>query len=59
MLLKNHRPYGLVFRSAVLLNAYLDYPERFVKGVPSVELVANEVWINKPVNNEMVLTGVN
>lgn len=35
-------------RSAVLANAYLDHPERFVQGVPEVKRVPEEVWINKP-----------
>ena len=45
-------------RSIILFNAYMDHPERFVKGVPSVELVPKEVWINKPILKEMVETGV-
>jgi hypothetical protein len=40
------------------MNAYIDHPERFVKGVPSVEQVPKEVWINKPITKEMVETGV-
>lgn len=35
-------------RSAALVNAYLDHPERFVRGVPEVKQVPEEVWINKP-----------
>lgn len=34
------------------MNAYLDHPERFVKGVPAVEQLPSEVWINKPESNE-------
>jgi putative transposase len=45
-------------REIVLMNAYLDHPERFVKGIPSVEQVPKEVWINKPISKEMVGTGV-
>jgi putative transposase len=45
-------------RAITLINAYLDHPERFVKGVPSVQQVPTEVWINKPINKEMVETGV-
>lgn len=41
-------------RSITLMNAYLDHPERFVKGVPSVEQVPKEVWINKPVVRENI-----
>lgn len=48
----------LYARSVTLMNAYLDHPERFVKGVPSVEQVPKEVWINKPISKEMVETGV-
>ena len=35
-------------RSNVLINAFLDHPERFVRGIPKVKTVPNEVWINKP-----------
>jgi putative transposase len=35
-------------RAITLMNAYLDHPERFVKGVPQVQQVPKEVWINKP-----------
>lgn len=35
-------------RSIVLMNAYLEHPERFVRGVPAVQPVPTEVWINKP-----------
>jgi putative transposase len=45
-------------RSITLTNAYLDHPERFVKGVPSVEQVPKEVWINKPSSKELVETCV-
>jgi hypothetical protein len=45
-------------RSVSLLNAYMDYPEWFVKGVPSIEQVPQEVWINKPIDNDMVELGV-
>jgi putative transposase len=45
-------------RSTILLNAYMDHPERFVKGVPSVKQVPKEVWINKPITKEMVETTV-
>lgn len=41
-------------RSAILMNAYLEHPERFVKGVPSVGSVPKEVWINKPIVKELV-----
>jgi len=45
-------------REMILMKAYLDHPERFVKGVPSVEQVPKEVWINKPIGKEMVETDV-
>jgi hypothetical protein len=45
-------------RAITLLNAYLDHPERFVKGVPAVEQVPKEVWINKPTIKESVEQGV-
>lgn len=38
----------LTNRANTLMNAYLEHPERFVRGVPSVERVPSEVWINKP-----------
>lgn len=45
-------------RSVVLMNAYMDHPERFVKGIPSVKQVPKEVWINKPIEKEVVEIGV-
>jgi putative transposase len=38
----------LVKRSTTLVGAYMEHPERFVRGVPSVTPLPNEVWINKP-----------
>jgi len=35
-------------RSDTLAAAFLQHPERFVRGVPSVKNVPSEVWINKP-----------
>jgi transposase InsO family protein len=35
-------------REIVLMDAYMNHPERFVKGVPNVEQLPQEVWINKP-----------
>jgi putative transposase len=35
-------------RATTLMNAYLDHPERFVRGIPEVRQVPTEVWINKP-----------
>jgi len=35
-------------RSLTLVKAYQQHPERFVKGVPKVQNVPSEVWINKP-----------
>lgn len=40
-------------RSIMLVNAYLEHPERFVKGISSVKQVPTEVWINKPIQPEM------
>jgi putative transposase len=54
----NHCESILNARSIILMNAYLDHPERFVKGVPSVEQVPKEVWINKPIIKELVETCV-
>jgi putative transposase len=45
-------------RSITLVNAYLEHPERFVKGIPSVKQVPKEVWINKPINKDLVETCV-
>jgi len=45
--------------SNVLINAYLDHPERFVRGIPRAKQVPTEVWINKPntkIEHEMVLS---
>lgn len=39
-------------RSSALLSAYLEHPERFVKGVSSVKQLPAEVWINKPIVKE-------
>ena len=44
----------LAKREIVLTCAYVEHPERFVKGMPVVEKVPNTVWINKPVGNELV-----
>jgi putative transposase len=41
-------------RSNTLMNAYLDHPERFVNGMPTVEQVPKEVWINKPIVKELI-----
>jgi putative transposase len=41
-------------RSITLVNAYLEHPERFVQGVPDVQQVPSEVWINKPNVKEQV-----
>jgi putative transposase len=54
----NHCEGILNARSITLMNAYLDHPERFVKGVPSVEQVPKEVWINKPIIKNSVETPV-
>ena len=38
-------------RAVTLVGAYLQHPERFVKGIPKVKTVPQEVWINKPIKN--------
>lgn len=35
-------------RAIALADAYMSHPERFVKGIPSVKPLPQEVWINKP-----------
>ena len=45
-------------RSATLVRAYLEHPERFVRGVPSVKSLSQEVWINKPNVKEQIGIGV-
>ena len=35
-------------RAVTLVGAYLNHPERFVKGIPKVKTVPQQVWINKP-----------
>lgn len=45
-------------RASTLMNAYLDHPERFVKGIPGVKQVPKEVWINKPIVKELVVQTV-
>ena len=44
----------LAKREIILTCAYLEHPERFVKGMPVVAKVPTEVWINKPVVKELV-----
>jgi putative transposase len=41
-------------RSTVLMQAYVNHPERFVNGVPSLKAVPGEVWINKPIVKDQV-----
>ena len=36
-------------RHRLLEQAYRDHPERFVRGMPKVETLSEQVWINKPV----------
>ena len=38
----------LTARSLILTRAFQNHPERFVKGVPTVQQVPTKVWINKP-----------
>jgi transposase InsO family protein len=35
-------------RSEILVRAYAEHPERFVRGIPQVKPLPTEVWINKP-----------
>jgi putative transposase len=44
----NNHQEVLTARSLTLAQAYQDHPERFVKGVPTVQHVKTEVWINNP-----------
>jgi len=44
----NNHQEVLTARSLTLAQAYQDHPERFVKGVPTVQQVPTEVWINNP-----------
>lgn len=45
-------------RSLTLVKAYQLHPERFVKGVPKVQKVPSEVWINMPNTKEQVANSV-
>ena len=42
----------LAKREIALTCAYMEHPERFVKGIPKVAQVPNEAWINKPTVKE-------
>jgi putative transposase len=44
----NQHPEILNARSVGLMHAYMEHPERFVRGIPEVKQVPKEVWINKP-----------
>ena len=46
----------LTTRQEVLNRAFLEHPERFVKGTPVVKQVPKEVWINKPVQKQQQKT---
>jgi putative transposase len=43
-------------RQETLTRAFKEHPERFVKGVPTVAQVPQEVWINKPVSQDRTQT---
>jgi transposase InsO family protein len=45
--LQQHEPV-LQQRSEILLKAFAEHPERFVRGIPQVKPLPTEVWINKP-----------
>jgi putative transposase len=49
----NTYPQILEKRSIVLTDAYMQHPERFVRGIPDVKQVPGEVWINKPEKKEL------
>lgn len=38
----------LTMREMVLKKAFVEHPERFVKGMPKVQQLPENVWINKP-----------
>jgi putative transposase len=38
----------LTSRTNTLTNAFMEHPHRFVRGVPSVKHLSEQVWINKP-----------
>jgi len=44
---QQHEPI-LQQRSEILVKAYAEHPERFVRGIPQVKPLPTEVWINKP-----------
>ena len=44
------------YRQEILQSAYDAHPERFVRGVPRVQELPKEVWINKP-NNDVKVYG--
>jgi len=41
----------LAHRKAVLREAWTTHPERFVKGLPEPQTLAEAVWINPPITN--------
>jgi len=43
-------------RQATLIGAFKEHPERFVKGMPLVAQVPQEVWINKPITQNQEQT---
>lgn len=48
-------PQILTARSQTLQQAYIEHPERFVRGMPKVEDLPKQVWINKPATEETVM----
>ena len=40
-------------RSVTLIAAYLNHPERFVRGMPKVKSLPREVWINKAIEGKI------
>jgi len=45
----------LAHRQQVLLNAYQQHPERFVRGIPAPASLPTEVWINQPPDQVIAL----
>jgi putative transposase len=48
-------PEILTARRQTLQQAYIEHPERVVRGVPTVEDLPKQVWINKPATEETVM----
>jgi putative transposase len=53
---QQHEPI-LKTRAAVLMKAFEEHPERFVKGVPVVKPIPEHVWINPPLKIAVGFSG--